>query len=31
MCHECGDEEQPEFIMDMIPEDEREEFMEFAS
>ena len=31
MCHECGDEEQPEFTMDMIPEDEREEFVEFAS
>jgi len=33
MCHECDDEgmEQQEFTLDMIPEEEREEFVEFAS
>jgi predicted TIM-barrel fold metal-dependent hydrolase len=33
MCHECDDEgmEQEEFTLDMIPEEEREEFVEFAS
>lgn len=31
MCHECGDdEEQQEFTLDMIPEEEREEFLDFA-
>jgi len=38
MCHECGDDEDrelrfepEEFTLDMIPEEEREEFVEFAS
>ena len=33
MCHECDDEgeKQQEFTLDMIPEEEREEFVEFAS
>lgn len=33
MCHKCDDEgeEQQEFTLDMIPEEEREEFVEFAS
>jgi len=32
MCHECDDEgiEPQEFTLDMIPEEEREEFIEFA-
>jgi hypothetical protein len=32
MCHECGDEEQEEleFSLDMIPEEEQEEFLDFA-
>lgn len=32
MCHECGDDEEElqEFSMDMIPEEEREEFMDYA-
>ena len=31
MCHECGDDDElQEFSMDMIPEEEREEFIEFA-
>jgi hypothetical protein len=30
MCHECGDEEEQEFSMDMIPEEEQEEFIEYA-
>ena len=31
MCHECGDdEEQQEFTLDMIPEEEQEEFLDFA-
>lgn len=31
MCHECGDDEEyQEFSMDMIPEEEREDFIEFA-
>ena len=31
MCHECGDEEEEqEFSMDMIPEEEQEEFIEYA-
>ena len=32
MCHECGDEEQEdqEFTLDMIPEEEQEEFLDFA-
>ena len=32
MCHECDDEgiEPEEFSLDMIPEEEREEFVEFA-
>ena len=31
MCHECGDEEeQQEFSLDMIPEEEQEEFLDFA-
>jgi hypothetical protein len=29
MCHECGDE-QEDFSLDMIPEAEREEFLDFA-
>lgn len=31
MCHECGDEEEEEFNINMLPEHEREEFIEFAS
>jgi hypothetical protein len=32
MCHECDDEgiEQQEFTLDMIPEEEREEFLDYA-
>lgn len=31
MCHECGDDDQQEeFTLDMIPEEEREEFLDFA-
>jgi hypothetical protein len=32
MCHECDDEEMghQEFTLDMIPEEEREEFLEYA-
>jgi len=32
MCHECDDEgmEQEEFTLDMIPEEEREEFLDYA-
>ena len=32
MCHECDDEgiEPQEFILDMIPEEEREEFLDYA-
>jgi hypothetical protein len=32
MCHECGDEEQEdqEFTLNMIPEEEQEEFLDFA-
>jgi hypothetical protein len=33
MCHACEDdneEEQQEFSLDMIPEEEREEFLDFA-
>ena len=32
MCHECDDEgmEQQEFTLDMIPEEEQEEFLDFA-
>ena len=32
MCHECDDEgmDEQEFTLDMIPEEEREEFVEFA-
>lgn len=31
MCHECGDEEdQEEFNINMLPEHERENFIEFA-
>ena len=31
MCHECGDEEeQQEFTLNMIPEEEQEEFLDFA-
>jgi hypothetical protein len=31
MCHECDDDGQEEFNINMLPEDEREEFVEFAS
>ena len=31
MCHECDDDGQEEFNLNMIPEEEREEFVEFAS
>ena len=32
MCHECDDEEMDhqEFTLDMIPEQEREEFLDYA-
>jgi hypothetical protein len=32
MCHECDDEEMghEEFTLDMIPEEEREEFLDYA-
>ena len=32
MCHECDDEnmEQEEFNLNMIPEEEREEFLDYA-
>lgn len=31
MCHECGDDDElQEFSMDMIPEEEREDFITFA-
>ena len=32
MCHECDDEgiEEQEFTLDMIPEEEQEEFLDFA-
>jgi hypothetical protein len=32
MCHECDDEgiEPQEFTLDMIPEEEQEEFLDFA-
>jgi hypothetical protein len=31
MCHECGDDDQQEeFTLDMIPEEEQEEFLDFA-
>ena len=32
MCHECDDEEMghQEFTLDMIPEEEREEFLDYA-
>jgi hypothetical protein len=32
MCHECDDEgmEQEEFTLNMIPEEEREEFLDYA-
>lgn len=32
MCHECDDEEMSheEFTLDMIPEEEREEFLDYA-
>lgn len=32
MCHECDDEEMDheEFTLDMIPEEEREEFLDYA-
>ena len=32
MCHECEDEgmEQEEFTLNMIPEEEREEFLDYA-
>ena len=31
MCHECDDDGQEEFNINMLPEDEREDFVEFAS
>ena len=31
MCHECDDDGQEEFNLNMIPEEEREEFVKFAS
>jgi hypothetical protein len=31
MCHECDDDNQEEFNINMLPEDEREGFVEFAS
>lgn len=31
MCHQCGDEEElPEFSLEDIPEEEREEFLDYA-
>lgn len=30
MCHECDDEEPEEFNINMLPEHEREEFLEYA-
>jgi hypothetical protein len=30
MCHECYDEEQPEFSLEMIPEEDREDFLDFT-